>query len=488
MNTEIFRINNRSLIPWLVGASLIEGCTLINPSVEAGKKPNVIIILTDDHGALDAGCYGSTDLYTPAIDRLAENGIRFTQAYGHTVSCPARAMMLTGRQPQRSGITSWTQGDMNEPKGRNMPTSEVTLAEVFQAAGYRTGIFGKWHLGAHPDNGPTKQGFDEVFGLRDGFIDNYVHYQLHRTGFHDLYEGDTEVFHRGEYFPDLMTDRAISFIARNQNRPFFLYYAMNIPHYPEQSLDRYLERYRDMSEPRRSYAAMVSTTDHYIDMLMAQLEALKLKENTIVVFMSDNGFSTEEYQIEMENHLSGYPKGHKYGTNGGGGNTGNWIGSKGSFLEGGIRVPAILSYPSKLPGGVVRDQVITAMDWFPTILELCNIPVPKGVELDGHSILPLVANPSAASAYDVLCLAWQEQWMVREGNWKLLFNDNGGLGIANKPKLDQIHLANLTDMQPEVINYASEHPEIVEHLTSLYQDWIMKVTPKELLNPVESLP
>lgn len=461
---------------WLVYASLTGGCIFVNPLVGAGKKPNVIIILTDDQGALDARCYGSADLYTPAIDRLAENGVRFTQAYAHTVCCPTRAMMLTGRQPQRSGMTSWTQSNINEPRGRNMPTSEVTLAEVFQADGYRTALFGKWHLGAHIDHGPTKQGFEEVFGIRNGFIDNYVHFSFNSTSFHDLYEGDTEVFHRGEYFPELMTDAAISFIARNENRPFFLYYALNIPHYPEQPLERYLDHYRNMPEPRRSYAAMVSTADHYIGLLLAQLDALKLTDNTIVVFMSDNGFSTEEYQIEVENDLSGYPKGHKYGTNGGGGNTGHWIGSKGSFLEGGIRVPTILSYPSKLPRGAVRDQVITAMDWFSTILELCDISQPTNVEFDGHSLLPIVADASAPSANDVLCLAWQEQWMVREGNWKLLFNDNGGLG-ANNPKLDKIHLGNLTDAQPEVINHASEYPEIVEHLTRLYQEWIGKVTP-----------
>jgi len=423
----------------------------------------------------------------PTLTGLAENGIRFTQAYAHTVCCPARASILTGRQPQRSGITSWTQGDMNGPKGRNMSVNEITLADVFKTEGYRTALFGKWHLGAAPDNGPTKQGFDEVFDFRNGFIDNYVHYSMHRTGFHYLYENNTEVFHRGEYFPDLITDRTLSFIARNQNRPFFLYYALNLPHYPEQPLQRYLERYSDMPEPRRSYAAIVSTADHYIGLILSQLEALKLTDNTIIVFMSDNGFSTEEYQVEVDNHLSGYPKGHKYGTSGGGGNTGHWIGSKGSFLEGGIRVPAILSYPSKLPSGVVRDQIITGMDWFPTILELCNIPLPKGDELDGHSILPVVADASAPSAYSALCMAWQNQWMAREGKWKLLFNDNGGLG-GNNPKLDKIYLANLADAQPEIRNYAKENPKTVERLTRLYEEWIKKVTPKELKNSVESLP
>ena len=280
-------------------------------SIEAVvEKPNVVIIFTDDQGTLDARCFGSSDLDTPAIDRLAERGVRFTQAYAHTVCCPARAMLMTGRHPQRSDVNSWMQGQMCGPPGRNMLTREVTLAEVFQAAGYRTALFGKWHLGAHVDHGPTKQGFDEFFGIRNGFIDNFVHYQLHRTGFHDLYDGTREVFHRGQYFPDLITDRAISFIQRNQDRPFFLYYALNIPHYPEQSLTRFRQRYEELPEPRKSYAAMISTTDHYIGRVMTQLEALDLVDKTIVVFMSDNGHSEEDYQISVDGHASGYAKGH----------------------------------------------------------------------------------------------------------------------------------------------------------------------------------
>ena len=171
------------------------------PAFAQERKPNVVIILTDDQGTLDANCYGSSDLYTPAIDSLAADGVRFTQAYSHTVCCPTRAMLLTGRQPQRGNVNDWMQGPLNGPKGRNMLTSEVTLAETLREAGYRTGLFGKWHLGGHRDHGPTKQGFDEFFGIRDGFIENYTHYFLHREGYHDLYEGVREVFHRGGIFP-----------------------------------------------------------------------------------------------------------------------------------------------------------------------------------------------------------------------------------------------------------------------------------------------
>ena len=461
------------------GATLL-GSAVLGRSCFGGsaRRPNVLFILTDDQGTLDANCFGSTDLHTAAIDKIAANGVRFTQAYAHTVCCPARAMLMTGRYPQRSNVNSWMQGKMRGAKGLNMSRSEITIAETLQKAGYRTGLFGKWHLGAHPDHGPMKQGFDEFFGIRDGFIDNYVHYQLHGTGYHDLYEGTKEVFHRGDYFPDLITDRALSFIEKNQDDPFFLYFALNVPHYPEQSLARHGRRYEHLPEPRRSYAAMISTTDDYIGRVLTQLEALKLLDDTIIVFMSDNGHSEEDYQIRVDHHTSGYQRGHNYGANGGGGNTGPWIGAKGTFLEGGIRTPAILSYARELPKGIVRNQAVTAMDWYPTVLELCGVEIPAGVELDGHSVLPLIRDEAAQSRYDVMHWQWQKSWMVREGNWKLIVNSRHR--IEGK-RADAVHLANLADEQPERKNHAEQHLDVVERLTRLHNQWTRAVAPKGTL-------
>ena len=200
---------------------LLAACAVNLPAMALAERPNVIILFTDDQGTLDADCYGSTDLHTPHIDKLAATGVRFTQAYAHTVCCPARAMLVTGRYPQRSDVNSWTQGQIHGPKGRNMMLREVTLAEALKSAGYTTALFGKWHLGAHPDHGPTKQGFDEFFGNRTGFIDNYNHYFLHGSGFHDLYDGTTEVRRKGEFFPKMITDRAVKFIEKNKDGPFF---------------------------------------------------------------------------------------------------------------------------------------------------------------------------------------------------------------------------------------------------------------------------
>lgn len=428
-----------------------------------GSQPNVVILYTDDQGTLDANCYGSKDLHTPHIDRIAETGVRFTQAYAHTVCCPSRAALLTGRHPQRSGVNSWTQGDMKGADGLNMALEETTIAEVLQEAGYRTGLFGKWHVGSHRNYGPTKQGFDEFFGHRGGFIDNFNHHFLHREGFHDLYEGTNEVFNEGEYFPKLITDRALQFVEENKDRPFLLYVGFNIPHYPEQSLPEYTELYKDLPMPRRSYAAMISTTDHYIGQILDQLDALDLTENTIVIFQSDNGHSIEDgMEIRVENHTSGFPKGHYYGAFGGGGNTGKWIGAKGSFLEGGIRVPAIVSWPAKLPKGIVRDQAVTIMDWLPSLVEWCGAEMPE-VKLDGRSLQPIIDSAETPSAHPVLYFQWQNQWAVREGDWKLITRG------------DNATLRNLKDQKPEEKDYFETKPEIAKALRERYDAWAADV-------------
>ena len=426
----------------------------------AGEKPNVVILCTDDQGTLDANCYGSTDLKTPNIDRIARDGVRFTQAYAHTVCCPSRAALLTGRHPQRSGVNSWTQGNMKGPDGINMALEEVTIAEVMKTAGYKTALFGKWHVGSHRDRGPTKQGFDEFFGIRNGFIDNYNHYFLHGKGYHDLYEGTDEVFKKGEYFPKLITDRALQFIDKNKSHPFLLYVGFNIPHYPEQALKEHSGLYKDLPMPRRSYAAITTTTDYYIGQILNKLDELKLTENTIVIFQSDNGHSAENNSgIRVEDHSSGYPKGHYYSAHGGGGNTGKWIGHKGNFLEGGVRVPAIVSWPAKLPKGVVRDQAVTIMDWYPSILEWCGIEKPTA-KLDGRSLQPIIDSADAPSAHPVVYFQWQHKWAVREGDWKLI---------------DGRSLHRLADEKPEVKDYAREKPEIVKSLQARYDAWAKDV-------------
>ncbi len=424
------------------------------------RRPNVVIFLTDDQGTLDVNCYGAQDLYTPTMDELARTGVRFTQAYAHTVCCPTRAWLLTGRYPQRSGVNVWMQGDAHDAeKGSNMAVSEITLAEALREAGYTTGLFGKWHLGAHFDHGPTEQGYEEFFGIRDGFIDNYRHYMLHGRGYHDLYEGKQEVFADGKFFPDLITARAIRFLEKNKERPFFLYVPFNTPHYPEQPDPDLEEHYAHLPEPRRSYARVITTTDRRMGLIMQKLEELGLRRDTIVIFMSDNGHSEEDYQINVDDHTSGYPRGHNYGANGGGGYTGKWIGSKNTFLEGGVRVPAIISYPGVLPENVVRDQAITVGDWYPTILGLCGIATPD-IKLDGRDLRGVIQSPSAASPHETIHWQWHDRWAVRQGDWKLI-----------RERENRRMLVNLADTEPERVDYYKERPDIVTRLEALHDVW-----------------
>lgn len=448
-------------------------CGFVAFGTEATERPpNVVIFLTDDQGTLDAGCYGASNLDTPAIDELAATGVRFTQAYAHMVCCPTRAALLTGRHPQRGGVNDWTQGNLHAKSGNNLALDEVTLAEVLREAGYRTALFGKWHLGAAADSGPTKQGFDEFFGHRGGFIDNYNHYFLHQKGFHDLYEGTEEIYRKGEFFPDLMIERAVGFLEQNQDRPFFLYLPFNTPHYPEQPPADLLEKYSHLDEPRRTYAAFTTMTDRNIGKVIEKLEALDLRRDTLVLYFSDNGHSIETNEIRYDDHKSGLPKAHNYGANGGGGYTGKWRGHKATFFEGGIRVPAILSFPEKIEKPQIRDQIVTAMDWFPTILDYVGVPLPPGIELDGQSLREVIDSPETPSPHQVLHFQWIRSWAVREGPWKLICIQ--GRGENAKPNYA---LYRLDETEPEATDYSDSEPGVVERLKNLHEVWTEEVFP-----------
>ncbi|MCH2387865.1 MAG: sulfatase-like hydrolase/transferase, partial [Opitutales bacterium] len=316
-------------------------------SITATNKPNVVIFLTDDQGTLDVTRFGANDLQTPYMDSLADNGVSFTQAYAHTVCCPSRAALLTGRHPNRGGVQSWLQGDRNGSDTHlgNMNPSEITLAEVLKEAGYRTALFGKWHLGAKIGHGPLDQGFEKHFGHLSGFIDNFTHYFLHGQGYHDLYDNNEEIFRRGEYFPDMIVNEAVKYVDKHSDEPFFMMVAFNLPHYPEQPSEEFKEAFADLEMPRQSYARVMATVDKQIGRVLKQLDESGIQDETIIIFSSDNGHSEENNRgITVGYHNSGYPIGHYYLAHGGGGYTGKWIGRKGTFLEGGGRVPMIISY------------------------------------------------------------------------------------------------------------------------------------------------
>ena len=422
------------------------------------KKPNVIIFYTDDQGTMDANCYGAKDLKTPALDSLAEKGIRFTRAYAHTVCCPSRSALLTGRYPQRSGVNEWTDNHPRIGDKICMKLEEPTIARELKQAGYKTALFGKWHLGADINHCPTEFGFDEFFGHRCGFIDNYKHQFLHcqpsRPPFHDLWRDKEEIFENGSYFPDLVVREATRFLnEHNTDDPFFLYLPFNLPHYPYQADEKFTSLYQDLPCPRNLYAPMVSTVDDRIGQVLALLDEKGLRDNTLIIYMSDNGHSTESF-----NHW-----GVEYGAHGGGGYAGEWTGHKSTFYEGGIRVPAIISLPGEIPCGEVRHQTITNMDYFPTILEFLGLPLPDK-QLDGKSLWPLIKDPQAETSHTTLNFQWQNSWCTVENDWKLIFNRQG-----------RKELVRLSDKKPERIDYINARSGIDKRLTEIHNNWSLDV-------------
>lgn len=417
-------------------------------ATDSSSRPNVLIIYTDDQGSIDVNCYGATDLKTPNLDGLAQDGVRFTQMLAPAPICSAsRVGLLTGRMPIRAG------------QAGNGPLSgdETTIAEVFAAAGYRTGHVGKWHLGKSQETYPLAQGFATSFGHMEGCIDNYSHFFFwNGPNRHDLWRDGKEVFEDGNYFPDLMERECKSFFDQSESddRPFFLYWAFNAPHYPYQGTSRWRDEYRDLENPRARYAAFVSTADEYIGRVIQHLKSIDEYDNTIILFQSDHGHSTETRAF------------------GGGGNSGPYRGAKQSLFEGGLRVPSVVVWKQGIPQNEVRDEFVTGCDWFPTLCELANIELPQH-HLDGKSIVDVIKSSEVKTPHD--SFQWQfgygrnSQWAVREGDWKLIGNPvdttlpqssrkNGG-------RLDApFFLANLASDVGETTNLADENSDVVERL------------------------
>ena len=418
----------------------------------AAERPNVIIVYTDDQGSIDLNCYGAKDLTTPHMDSIARTGFRFTQFYAAAPVCsPSRAALMTGRVPQRAGVP----GNVSSQQGQaGMPAAQQTIAELLKSVGYRTGHIGKWHLGYTPETMPNGQGFDWSFGHMGGCIDNFSHYfYWNGPNRHDLWRNGKEVWYDGQFFPELMDNETRSFLDHQPaEKPFFLYWAINVPHYPLQATARWREHYRQLDSPRREYAAFVSTMDEMIGRLLTELDRRKLRGNTIVIFQSDHGHSTEVR------------------TFGGGGNSGPFRGAKFSLFEGGIRVPAMISWPGHLPSSAVRSQFATACDWLPTIAALVKIPVDPA-ELDGRSLVDVIRSDSAPSPHRSFhWLTGRNQWAVRKGSWKLIGNPRD----TSSPKAitSKRFLANIEEDPGERENLAEQFPEQVRQLEKLHEQWV----------------
>ena len=408
----------------------------------APGAPNFIVIVADDLGFGDLGCYGNSEIRTPALDRLAAEGVRLEEFYTPAPTCsPARAALLTGRHPLRTGVTR-----VFVPKEtQGMPAAEITLAEHLKDRGYATACIGKWHLGGRKQHRPPNHGFDEFFGVL--YSNNMVWLRRLNWPRIELFDGNRSIESPADtgFLTRRYTYRAIEFIHGERDVPFFLYVAYTMPHIPLAASPEFTGR-----SAYGPYGDVVEELDASIGHLMAELQGAGLTDNTYVFFTSDNGPWLGDESTR-------------------GGTTGGLRGFKGTTWEGGLRIPLIVWAPGRLPSGAVREGVTSLLDLFPTISGLAGADLPANREYDGSDILPLLLGQSVPASRDLFFSNRQEVDAVRSGHWKLHLRERT-IGPQGRPRksrdIDPPRLYRLDQDPGEKANVAASHPEVVARLRS----------------------
>lgn len=436
-------------------------CCLFLPFVveakDASGRPNIVLIMADDLGYGDLSCYGSTNCETPQLDRLASQGMKFTDFHSSgTVCSPTRAGLLTGRYQQRAGIDGVVYADPKRNRHHGLQKNEITLAQCLQSAGYRTGMFGKWHLGYQRQYNPTFRGFQQFVGYVSGNVDYFAH--LDGTGVFDWWH-DAELNREEQgYVTHLITDHAVDFIRQQKEHPFFVYIAHEAVHYPYQGPnDKPIrkEGVGDIKSAKRkdianAYREMNTEMDRGIGKVVAVLKELELTENTLIFFLSDNGANNK-------------------------GSNGALRGFKGNVWEGGHRVPAIACWPGRIPAGSLCEETVISIDLMPTILELANASVPTGHQLDGVSVAKLMTEQQKLKPRTIFW-DYNGRSAVRQGPWKLVLNQN---------RKTPVELFNLQDDLAEANNLATKHPERVQQMQAAFAAWKKEVTQTATPQPVK---
>ncbi|HEX4609722.1 MAG TPA: sulfatase-like hydrolase/transferase [Urbifossiella sp.] len=408
-------------------------------------KPNILLIVGDDMGYADIGVHGCRDIPTPHLDALAKAGTRFTNGYVSGPYCsPTRAGLLTGRYQTRFGH------EFNPGGGdQGLPLAERTLADHFRAAGYVTGLVGKWHLGTGPRH-PQRRGFDEFFGFLGG-----AHPYLPGKGKADTILRGTTPVDETEYLTDAFRREAVAFVERNREKPFFLYLAFNAVHTPMQAAPGGLRPFMAIQNPtRRTYAAMMTAMDEAIGAVRAKLRDLRLEENTLVFFVSDNGGPTMA------------------GTTINGSVNTPLRGSKRTTLEGGVRVPFFVTWPGRLPAGRTFDHPAIQLDLAPTALAAAGVAVKPEWSYEGVNLLPYLTGQATGRPHETLYWRFGQQMAIRHGDDKLVRYDtiaDGGMAGVTAPRL-----YNLAADIGEATDLAAREPEKVKQLQALWDSWNTK--------------
>jgi arylsulfatase A-like enzyme len=405
-------------------------------------RPNFVFILADDLGYADLGSYGGRSKSSPSLDRLAREGLRFTQGYANSSVCsPTRFALMTGRWQHR------LRGGADEPirsgaaRGNpllGLPPAHPTLASLLRDAGYATALVGKWHLGFPPHFGPRKSGYQEFFGALSGGLDYFTHRDT--SGAHDLFENETEAHVKG-YLTDLISEKAISFIAKKRQEPFLLSVHYNAPHWPwearedEAESKRIDKLYHFDGGSLATYLTMIRQMDEGIGRILSALKKRKLEKNTIVVFTSDNG-------------------GERFS------DTWPLVGKKMDLLEGGIRVPYIVRWPAKVKAGGVTKQTAITMDWAATFLEAAGVEPDPKFPLDGKSLLNVLQKPGKTFERDLFWkMLFRNQKALRSGSWKYLSVEG-----------DEF-LFDLSKDERERANYGRREPKRLAAMREKYLAW-----------------
>ena len=409
------------------------------------RQPNIILLFADDAGYADFGFHGSTTMITPNLDKLAAEGVRFSQGYVSDPTCgPSRAGIITGKYQQRFGFEeNNVPGFMSEVSAvdgaeMGLPVKEKTIGDHLQTAGYKTGFFGKWHVGGADKFHPNRRGFDEFYGFRGGARSYFAYDKEPNEPLNKMERNFKNFEEPAEYLTDQLATETANFIERNKEEPFFAFVSFNAVHTPMDATPEDLAKFPDLEGNRKIVAAMTLALDRACGKIISKLEELGLSENTIIVFTNDNGGPTDK------NASSNFPL----------------SGTKSNHLEGGIRVPYVMKWPGKIKPGTSYDYPVSTLDLLPTFVASAGGEIDSLGDIDGVDLMPFLNGTDAGRPHQYLYWKKQARAALRDGDWKLI-------RYPDRPA----ELYNIAEDRREMNNLAAQYPDRVKDMYKRIFTW-----------------